>query len=136
MHGAETDGRTAIVASGDEETRILLRGLLRLHHVRVEGEAPGGRGALELIERVHPSLLVVDVDLSEGSWNELLAGARTRVPGLHVILIAPSARPPPPAPPGKGPDVTLLRPFRIRAFADALLSADREGPGASPGPPG
>ena len=40
---------SAVVVAGDEETRVLLRGLLRLHHFRVDGEAEGATQAIELI---------------------------------------------------------------------------------------
>lgn len=101
---------------------MLLRGLLRLHHFRVDGEADGVTQALELLRDHHPGLMVVDVNLAEGSCAALLAEARTIVPLLRIILVAPASRPPP-ATSGPGPDVTLLRPFRIRQFAEALTPA-------------
>lgn len=113
---------TAIVVAGDEETRVLLRGLLRLHHFRVDGEAEGGSQALELLRDHRPSLLVADVNLAEGNATSLVAAARALLPTLRVILVAPASRPPPTAAdPAHGPDVVLLRPFRIRQFADALF---------------
>ncbi len=113
---------TALVVAGDEETRVLLRGLLRLHHFRVDGEAEGAVQALELLRNHRPTLLVVDINLAEGSANALLAQARSLVPSLRTILVAPASRPPP-ANGNLGADVTLLRPFRIRQFAEALVPA-------------
>jgi DNA-binding NarL/FixJ family response regulator len=112
---------TAIVAAGDEETRVLLRGLLRLHHFRVDGEAEGASQALALLRTHRPGLLLADVNLAEGSPAALVADARAIVPALRVILVAPSSRPPPVmGVGGQGPDVVLLRPFRIRQFAEAV----------------
>ncbi len=112
---------TAIVVSGDEETRVLLRGLLRLHHFRVEGEAEGVTHALELLHDHRPSLMVADVNLAEGSPSVLIADARTTLSPLRVILIAPTSHPPASPPdPARRPDVLLLRPFRIRQFGEAL----------------
>lgn len=120
---------TAIVVAGDEETRVLLRGLLRLHHFRVEGEAEGATQAMELVRVHRPTLLVVDASLAEGSSNPLVGHARALVAGLRVILVAPASRPPPvPADPGQRPDVVLLRPFRIRQFAEALVPPGAGGP--------
>jgi DNA-binding NarL/FixJ family response regulator len=123
---------TAIVVAGDEETRVLLRGLLRLHHFRVDGEAEGASHALELMRDHRPALLVTDVNLAEGSAGALVADARAILPNLRVILVAPASRPPTPAPDAAHrPDVVLLRPFRIRQFAEALLpggSATGAGP--------
>jgi DNA-binding NtrC family response regulator len=113
---------TAIVVAGDEETRVLLRGLLRLHHFRVDGEAEGASHALELLRDHRPALLVADVNLAEGSFGALVADARAILPKLRVILVAPASRPPA-SPPDAAhrPDVVLLRPFRIRQFAESLL---------------
>jgi DNA-binding NtrC family response regulator len=120
----------AIVVAGDEETRVLLRGLLRLHHFRVDGEAEGLSPAIELIGLHHPSLLVVDASLAEGSVGPLIGQARNLVPGVRVILVAPASRPPNlPPDPAQHPDALLLRPFRIRQFAEALAR-----PGAAPTP--
>jgi DNA-binding NarL/FixJ family response regulator len=110
----------AVVVAGDEETRVLLRGLLRLHHFRVDGEAEGAAQAMELLRNHSPSLLVVDVNLSEGSPLHLLREAKSLLPQLRTILVAPASRPPAPEPAPPSPDVILLRPFRIRQFAEAL----------------
>jgi DNA-binding NtrC family response regulator len=115
---------TAIVVAGDEETRILLRGLLRLHHFRVDGEAEGATEAIELVRVHRPSLLVIDASLAEGSSSPLVGHARGLSPGIRVILVAPASRPPTlPSDPVQCPDVVLLRPFRIRQFAEALAPA-------------
>jgi DNA-binding NarL/FixJ family response regulator len=123
---------SAIVVAGDEETRVLLRGLLRLHHFRVDGEAEGATETLELVRTHLPTLLVIDASLAEGSLPQLIRQARAAAPGLRVILVAPASRPPAVAPdPLQRPDVVLLRPFRIRQFAEALTPP---GPGG-PSPP-
>lgn len=122
---------SAVVVAGDEETRVLLRGLLRLHHFRVDGEAEGATQCLELIREHHPTLLVADVNLAEGSPGSLVSEARRAAPDMRVILVAPASRPPAPAADhDHGPDVVLLRPFRIRQFAEALLP-----PGSTGTPP-
>jgi DNA-binding NarL/FixJ family response regulator len=113
---------SAVVVAGDEETRVLLRGLLRLHHFRVDGEAEGATQGLELVREHRPTLLVADVNLAEGSSSHLVIESHKVAPEMRVILVAPASRPPSPTPgPDRGPDVVLLRPFRIRQFAEALL---------------
>lgn len=123
---------TAVVAAGDEETRVLLRSLLRLHQVRVEGEARGLGFALDILRRVRPTLVVVDAELEDGTWTDLLAGTRSLVPRSRFVLVAAQAPDGHAAVGTPGPDAVLIRPFRIRAFADALgpLGTDR-GPGPS-----
>ncbi len=119
-NGPEGSPSNAIVVAGDEETRVLLRGLLRLHHFRVDGEAEGFSQAMELVERHRPTLLVVDVNLAEGSPFALLKEARGVLPHVRTILVAPASRPPTINGSAHPPDVILLRPFRIRQFAEAL----------------
>jgi len=93
-----------------------------VHHCRVDGEAEGSVEATELVRVHRPSLLVVDEYHAGASWNYLVGEARALVPGLRVILVAPVSRPPRlPDDPSQRPDVVLLRPFRIRQFADALV---------------
>jgi len=132
MSGDVGPTSNAIVVAGDEETRVLLRGLLRLHHFRVDGEAEGLSPAVELLRAHHPALLVVDASLAEGSVPPLISQARSIVPGIRVILVAPTSRPPAtPADPVQRPDSLLLRPFRIRQFAEALA---RPSPGRPAAP--
>lgn len=135
--GTPEDAAAAIVVAGDEETRVLLRGLLRLHHFRVEGEAEGATHALELLREHRPQIMVADVNLAEGSPSALIGGARAVLPRLKIILVAPASRPPAPAADSaQRPDVVLLRPFRIRQFAEALLPMANSSGTASDPPPG
>jgi len=111
----------ALVVAADEEMRILLRGLLQLHRVRVDAEADGMTEALRLVRDRRPGIVVADSHLSEGSVGGLVAGARQVCPGLRFILVVPASRPPPQLEPEAMPDVMLLKPFRIQQFADAIL---------------
>jgi len=118
----------ALVVAADEEMRILLRGLLQLHRVRVDAEAEGMTEALRMVREHRPVLVVVDTHLSEGNLTALVSETRAIVPGVRVILVAPAAHPPPSASAKEAePDVVLLKPFRIKQFADAI---------APPGVPG
>lgn len=123
---------SAVVIAGDEETRVLLRGLLRLHHFRVDGEAEGASQGLELVREHHPNLVVADVNLAEGSPTVLVSEMRKFDRGIRVVLVAPASRPPVTASAEDGgPNVVLLRPFRIRQFAEALIPSSPN-PGAPP----
>lgn len=129
MNASDASTATAIVVAGDEETRVLLRGLLRLHHFRIEGEAEGATHALEILRDRRPSLMVADMNLAEGTPTALVGHARRILPSLRVILVAPASRPPPlSSDPLQRVDVVLLRPFRIRQFADALEPKPRPRP--------
>ncbi|HEV2231263.1 MAG TPA: hypothetical protein VGS18_03660, partial [Thermoplasmata archaeon] len=110
---------TAVVIAGDEEIRVLFRGLLRLHHFRVLGEAEDEGQGLELIRTHNPGLLVVDTKLADGTIASLLSAARQIAPAMRAVLVAPHA-------PGSEngaeghPDALLQRPFRVREFALAI----------------
>ena len=110
----------ALVVAADEEMRILLRGLLQLHRVRVDAEAAGTTEALRLVREHRPGTIVADSHLSEGSAADLVSGARAIVAGVRLILVVPASRPPPAFAKGCQPDVVLLKPFRIQQFAEAI----------------
>jgi len=110
----------AVVVAAEGEMRVLLRGLLQLHRVRVDAEAGGVTEALRQIREHRPALVVADSHLSEGNPGDLVSEARTIVPGLRIVLVAPAAHPPSSSAKGREPDVVLLKPFRIRQFAEAI----------------
>ncbi len=117
-----TEGASAIVVAGDEETRVLLRGLLRLHHYRVIGEAEGSTEGTKLLRTHPPSVMVVDAALAEGSFPVLIREARLLRPEMRVVLVTPTpVRAGDGTPKGAdGPDATLTRPFRLADFLAAL----------------
>ena len=121
---------TALVVAGDEETRVLLRGLLRLHHYRVVGEAEGAHQAIGLLRQTLPGVVVSDVNLVDGTFSDLIEAAHAMEPAPRVILVVPSSRPHAAADAPARPDVVLQRPFRIRQFAEALGAPVAEGPSA------
>ena len=119
MRGSEATG---IVVAGEESVRLLLRALLRLNHFWVEGEATGVEQALKLVRDHHPQVMLVDVNLAQGTWPVLVTYARAIVPGLRVVLTATATHPPAPRlDEPERPDAILLRPFRINEFAEAVL---------------
>ncbi len=132
MTPADGTAPVALVVAADDEMRILLRGLLQLHRVRVDGEATGVTHALRLLAERRPTLVVVDSHLEEGSAIDLVGRARTAAPGVRVILVYPASRPPPLLSGASAPDVLLLRPFRIQQFADAIAPPPSSGPAAPP----
>jgi DNA-binding NarL/FixJ family response regulator len=121
---------TALVVAGDDETRVLLRGLLRLHHYRVVGEAEGAHQAIDLMRQTLPAILVSDVNLVDGTYHDLLEAAQSTHPPPRVILVVPSTRPHAASDGPLRPDVVLQRPFRIRQFAEALSGTIAETPTA------
>ena len=109
---------------GSEDTRLLLRGLLRLHRHRVLLEAP----TRQAVDRLPPSnetkILVLDAGTAKGDeWVEELTGVLRNRPDLYALVILPSSDP------GletrarqAGAKSILVRPFAIRDFIHAVDS--------------
>lgn len=121
-----------LVATSDD-SRLLLRGLLRLHRQRIiaEGESP------ELLSRLPVGMeglvVLLDVDLTEERWSgpvgRLLASRRD----VRVVGVMPAGGPQGPA--AQVPlelTARLYRPFSVRDFVRCLdgesESARAEGP--------
>ncbi len=121
---------TAVIVAGGEETRVLLRGLLRLQHFLVVGESEGSTEGLQLVRQHRPGLLLIETNLSEGSATALLRGAREFLPRCRLVVIGTLDRE------GERPsesvaDAVLRKPFRIAEFARAIGRDDGSaGPGA------
>lgn len=112
----------AILLGGSEDARLLLRGLLRLHHHRVLLDAL----ARDEIDRVPPSpepkLLVVNAGPEkDGTWADDLSYLLASRSDLRALVILPSpdatlatrAR-------AAGAKGVLARPFAVRDFVAAL----------------
>jgi CheY-like chemotaxis protein len=82
-----------VIAGGTEETRILLRGLVRLHRHQVVAEGSGPEILGSLPTGAGSRVLLVDVDLDEAAWASRIADARRDHPDLRLILISRSRSP-------------------------------------------
>ena len=117
-------GAPAIVLGGSEDTRLLLRGLLRLHRHRVLLEAPTREGVDRIPVSPEMKILVMDTGTDKGeAWAEALASVLHSRSDIHALVILPSSDP------GletrarqAGARATLVRPFAIRDFIEAVDS--------------
>ena len=122
------------VVGGTEDTRLLLRGLLRLHRHRVIGECGQVDFPRILPADGAPLVLLMDVDLDDAAWAEAIRETLRQRPHVRGILISPrqtkrleeQAR-------SLGIETLLLRPFAVRELLDAM---DRAAPGTAPPPAG
>ncbi|MCI4354773.1 MAG: hypothetical protein L3K06_05345 [Thermoplasmata archaeon] len=110
---------TAVIVAGGEETRVLLRGLLRLQHFRVVGESEGSTDGLQLVRQHRPGLVLIETNLAEGSALSLLHGIREFLPRSRLVVIGALDREGGPVPDGTA-DALLKKPFRIAEFAKAI----------------
>ena len=120
-----------IIVGGSDETRLLLRGLLRLHRQRVLGEGTTASYLSNLPVPPEPSVLLLDVDLEEAEWLTAIRAAVERCKGLRAILLTPS-RSPRVEELARQAGITALvrRPFAVHELIEAVA------PGTSgPAPP-
>jgi CheY-like chemotaxis protein len=110
-----------VIAGGTEETRILLRGLVRLHRHQVVAEGTGVEVLANLPKSPAPRLVLVDVDLEQDGWGSGIADAWRDHPDLRIILIARSRSPRLEARAKElGVAVLLRSPFAIHELVDAI----------------
>ena len=76
-----------VIADDNEVIRIALRAILRQAGFEVVGEARDGVLALDMVERLMPDLLCLDVMMPGRSGLEVLADVRKRFPRVKVLMI-------------------------------------------------
>jgi DNA-binding NarL/FixJ family response regulator len=80
-----------VILGGSEETRLLLRGLLRLHHHRVAHEVRTADGLELRDDATQARVLILVVDSDSEDWTRELAIARDRQAGLLPLLVVPES---------------------------------------------
>ena len=121
----------AVLWIPDDDVRLLLRGILTLHRHPVVLELPSNE-ALRRWDAPPVALLIVDAVSGSERWREELSDALRVRPGLRAIVLLPrdhegwrnDAA-------ALGARVSLVRPFAVREFVDAIHEA-LAGPAAPP----
>jgi CheY-like chemotaxis protein len=122
--GGRSDTTEAIVWAQNVDTRLLLRGLLRLHRHPVMHEVASLEELVRLPASADPTILVMAVESGDGGWERDLTTTAKRHPELRPVVILPreSAALEPRAL-AAGARAVVVRPFAIRDFVRALASA-------------
>ena len=76
-----------LLVDDNDLMRTLLRGILRSESCQVVGEAKNGLIALDLVERVLPDVVFLDVMMPEMDGLEALQNIKEKHPGIRVIMI-------------------------------------------------
>ena len=123
-----------VIVGGTEETRLLLRGLVRLHHHRVVAEGPSPDTLQEIPPEPADPILLIDADLGEARWAQPIGALLGARPTIRAILITASRSPQVETQArGLGVSQLLHRPFAVHELVEALdLPAGGPEPPAGP----
>jgi CheY-like chemotaxis protein len=127
-HGASPLGVSVVLLGTNEDTKLLLKGLLRLRRYAVGQEA---RSAEELEagpSGEDPRVLLLDAEAVTGGWEAALREAHQRQPGLRIVLLTFDRSPELSSRAlASGARVVLGRPFSMAEFWRAVESASQGG---------
>jgi AmiR/NasT family two-component response regulator len=117
-----------VILGGSDETRLLLRGLLRLHHHRVDREVRTAETLEPRPPGTTPRVLILVADTESDDWSRELVTARDRQPGLLPLLVVPEASPRlVERARAVGVRGILTRPFAVRDLVGAVATLIRGG---------
>lgn len=113
-----------VVVSGVPESREVLRAVLRLHHHRVKAEGSGLKDAKKLLQGGHDAVFLLDTDLADGTWEEVLDSLQKLKSPPGVVLLSSHYGPEFETRARRlGVRVILSRPFEIPELLEALEKA-------------
>lgn len=89
-----TKRRISIVIADDNDMmRSILRGMLRGEEYDVIGEARNGVAAVEMVGRLKPDIVCMDVMMPEKNGIEALCEIKAALPGVEVIMVTSNSDP-------------------------------------------
>jgi two-component system chemotaxis response regulator CheY len=84
---------SVIIADDNDMMRSILRGMLRGEEYDVIGEARNGLSAVEMIERLRPDIVCMDVVMPEKNGVEALSEIKAKLPETEVIMVTSNSDP-------------------------------------------
>lgn len=82
-----------LIADDNDMMRAILRGMLRGEEYDVVGEARNGSAAVEIVGRLKPDIVCMDVMMPEKNGIEALAEIKAAQPNVEVIMVTSSSDP-------------------------------------------
>jgi CheY-like chemotaxis protein len=117
-------GTPAVLCVGDPDARLLLKGLLRLHHHPVRAETGSADELLGLEPLAEPTILLYEIDPATDRWEDELRAIGARHAEARPIVLASTRLP---DLEGRarcaGARAVLVRPFALRDLNAALAAA-------------
>lgn len=79
--------RTAVVVDDSGSIRILMKGILEALGIKVLAFATNGRNAIDVVQRTHPALVCMDVDMPIMTGVEALPQVHAASPQSKIVMI-------------------------------------------------
>ena len=83
--------RSAVIIDDSGSIRLLLKGILENIGIKVIGVASNGRDGVEVVKKMHPALVCLDVDMPGMTGIEALPYVRAASPQTRVVMITGNA---------------------------------------------
>jgi DNA-binding NarL/FixJ family response regulator len=117
--------RSAVIVDDSGSIRLLLKGILEEIGIKVIGVASNGREGVEVVKKMHPALVCLDVDMPGMTGLEALPQVRTASPQTKVVMITGNATRPvveaAVAGGARGYFLKPIRPAKVEEFMRKLL---------------
>lgn len=84
---------SVLIVDDNDLMRTLLRSILRGEHYEVVGEARNGTAAVEMVERLRPSIVCLDVMMPQMNGIEALCAIKEAHPETQVVMVTGNASP-------------------------------------------
>lgn len=85
--------KRAVLVDDNSVARAMLRGILRNNRVEVEAEASDGEQALEMVRKVRPDLVCLDIRLRDSDGIEVLKALKKEFPEIPIIMVSGASEP-------------------------------------------
>ncbi len=117
--------RSAVIVDDSGSIRLLLKGILEEIGIKVIGVASNGREGVEVVKKMHPALVCLDVDMPGMTGLEALPQVRAASPQTKVVMITGNATRPvveaAVAGGARGYFLKPIRPVKVEEFMRKLL---------------
>ena len=84
---------SVIIADDNDMMRSILRGMLRGEEYDVVGEARNGLAAVDMVERLKPDIVCMDVVMPEKNGVEALGEIKAKFPETEVVMVTSNSDP-------------------------------------------
>lgn len=82
-----------LIAEDNDMMRSILRGMLRSEEYDVIGEARNGQSAIDMVDRLQPDIVCMDVMMPEKNGIEALCEIKAAHPDTEVVMVTGNSDP-------------------------------------------